>query len=406
MSRFLFSYARADWDQYLKRFYEDLGAAVRVQTGDVDPVGWMDQQRIDVGEQWYQVLFNQLQTAPVMVALYSPTYFQRPVCGQEWGVFHLRQQAFREQFQKPDYTPPVIIPVLWAPEDRVTPMLPKVAADVQYKHGDFDDLYGTEGLRFLMRQSRHRDRRRDFIDKLADKIVEAGKIALPRAPVTWQQVPDVFRSGPEPVPTGTRIGPMYVKFVYVAATRREWEEARVKAGRDGYQASALEWHPYHPEVQDAIALMAQEVTTSRRMLYQDIPFEPTSGSGLVRALEEAERNGNIIVFIVDPWTLRLEGYFSSMQTCDRASQSVQYMVACPWNPAQVPEADRVTLDNAVRSAFSARLERAPEYVLNPIPSAPDLKDRLATSLELMRKLRIAAQQPEAGGTALPLVSPN
>jgi FxsC-like protein len=194
--------------------------------------------------------------------------------------------------------------------------------------------------------------------------------------------------------------------VYVAATRTEWEAARVQAGRGGYQASALEWHPYHPEVQDAIALMAQEVTTSRRMLYQDIPFEPTSGPGLVRALEEAERNGNIIVFIVDPWTLRLEGYFSSMLTCDRASQGVQYMVACPWNPAQVPEADRVTLENAVRSAFSARLERAPEYVLNPIPSAPDLKDRLATSLELMRKIRIAAQEPEAGGTVLPLVSPN
>ncbi|HEX2209439.1 MAG TPA: TIR-like protein FxsC [Longimicrobium sp.] len=404
MSVFFFSYAREDHDQYLERFYEELSEEVRVRTGQ-NPPGFIDQQRIQVGEQWTQALFEALQTSRVLVAIYSPTYFGRPTCGREWGVFNLRQQAYREQFKRPDYTPPVILPVLWAPEENVEPVLPAITSAVQYKHADFGETYATEGLRVLMRQSRHRDRRRAFIEALAEKIVDAARIPVPRAPVQWDEVPNVFRPAVPP-PAGARVGPMYVKFVYVAATRAEWEAARLKAERGGYEGSALEWHPYHPEVQEAVALMAQEVTTSRRMLYQDIPFDAASASTLVQALEEAERNGNIIVMIVDPWTLRLEGYFASMLACDRASQCVQYVVACPWNPAQEPEPDRVTLENAVRSAFPLRLENKPDYILNPIPSAPDLKDRLADALELLRKLRIQAQQPEDGGSALPLVSPN
>lgn len=400
---FLLSYARKTRDEFLVRFFNHLAAEVTHQTGGDEP-GFMDTRAIEVGESWSRELFDALQSARVLVPVYAPQYFQRAICGQEWGVFHLRQEAYRIQFGRPDATPPVILPVLWTPEERIREQLPPVAAAVQYKHEDFDALYAREGLRHLMAISKHRDRYREIVRGLAKRVVDAAAIPLPRAALpSFDEVPNVFTP---PEGGGTRVGPLYVKFVYVAATEGEWKSAAVQTGRAGYgRYSALEWHPYHPEVQDAIGLIAQEVATSRRLLYQDIPVDANSPTALVGALEEAERNGNIIVLIVDPWTLRLEGYFRSMQECDALASRVRYVVACPWDPEQEKEM-RATLENALHSAFPLHQRHSPEYLLNPLASAPDLKDRLASSLEVMRKLRIAAQSPREGGSALPLVSAN
>ncbi|HEU0077485.1 MAG TPA: FxsC protein [Longimicrobiaceae bacterium] len=407
---FFLSYARVDRDPILDRFYAELNKEVRFRSGDANP-GFMDGWTIKVGESWEPALFDGLQSSAVLVPVYTATYFRRPVCGREWEVFRLRQHEYTVLFNQP--APPAILPLLWGALEDLPDPLPEVAAEIQHGHNEFGELYAQEGLRTLMSRTTHRKRYLDFLDAFAARIIELSRqYRLPRARLEKDAagreridtVEDAFRRGGGPE-RGDRIGPRYVKFVYVAATQQEI--AAMRKQHEAYSSkTALEWHPYHPPEKDEVVMLAQEVTFSRKFIYQEIPFDVRRNASLLKALEEAEQNGNLIVLIVDPWTLRLQGYFGSMQDCD-AHANLQYAVAVPWNLAD-PEtlAARDVLEATLANAFQHSSRKDPNYFLNPVGSADELKRRLAESLEFMSRARQAGQGPGSGegGPSLPLVS--
>src|SRR5512132_1470655 len=98
---FFFSYTRGNNDAYLRQFFKDLSEEVRIRKGlpkDKDtPVGFFDQQEIELGATWDQTIIDALQESKVMVSIYSPGYFQSQYCGKEWDVFMQRCRLYRER---------------------------------------------------------------------------------------------------------------------------------------------------------------------------------------------------------------------------------------------------------------------------------------------------------------------
>lgn len=68
---FFFSYTRANNDDYLKQFFEDLDDAVRLRRGQAQGtrVGFFDQVGLQLGDEWGDVLGEALQTSKTMVCL-------------------------------------------------------------------------------------------------------------------------------------------------------------------------------------------------------------------------------------------------------------------------------------------------------------------------------------------------
>src|SRR5437660_4800530 len=121
---FFLSYARIDRDNYLRRFVRLLSETIPRRTNvQLANIGFFDGKDIEPGDQWTTALETGLQTSRVLIALYSPNYFERPYCGKEWTIFRSRLQGVTPAGGAP---PPLIIPILWQPEKVLPPQLPDV----------------------------------------------------------------------------------------------------------------------------------------------------------------------------------------------------------------------------------------------------------------------------------------
>ena len=143
---FFFSYAHADYNDYLGTFYQNLEAEVRQLTGDpLSGIGFLDRKDIEHGATWDAALEQGLKNCRVFVPLYSPSYFRAQYCGKELAVFRerLHDYLLRSGAAVAD---PLILPVLWNPEDNVLPVIPTTINKIQYKHGSYPEPYLTEGV--------------------------------------------------------------------------------------------------------------------------------------------------------------------------------------------------------------------------------------------------------------------
>jgi hypothetical protein len=140
---FFFSYARADRSgagngllraqdagpgNSVDKFYNNLCDEVAALTGlrSVD-VGYYDVRNLELGVLWPKELMEALQSALVMVALFSPTYFSRPACGREFQVFRRRHEALTKNLGRT--TEPRVLPVLWVRPDITYDAVPVCSRD-------------------------------------------------------------------------------------------------------------------------------------------------------------------------------------------------------------------------------------------------------------------------------------
>lgn len=170
---FLLSYAREDAeDGYLPRFYDELVETIRPKRsrreGQPEAIGFLDREGIGVGDAWPSKLSEALRTSRVFVPIYSPSYFASEFCGKEWAVFERRLTELKPR-------PPLIMPVLWMPPERLPSPLPGSAANVQYDHRSFGEKYTNEGLWRLFKLGKFRDARRDFIDRFTDRLIDVAE---------------------------------------------------------------------------------------------------------------------------------------------------------------------------------------------------------------------------------------
>jgi FxsC-like protein len=398
--RFFFSYARVDREPYLEKFYKALVDNVRMKVGgDRKQIGFMDTEAIQLGQEWRPALAEALQTAKAFVPVYTASYFANEFCGKEWRITEDRRAAYAVATDLA--RPPVILPVLWVPPGTPGSTLPQVATDLQYSHESLGKLYVKEGMWQLMKRSKYRDAREEVINRLGDKILEvAQKYDLPSLPVAaFGQVQSAFHGSPCAAagapPNPAYVGPRYVQFIFVAGRRHDFELQKLRNKLDFYgTVGGLDWQPYLPEVAEEIALIAQGVATSEKLLSEVVPLD----ANLIQRLDAAERDNKIVAILVDTWTLRLEKYREFMREYDKRSYP-NCVVLIPWNfNDEETKLTQEVLQSAVQLTFVNRLlSKDPNSFFDTIGSPQDLRTNLSTALNTarMRILNIAEVKKKA-----------
>jgi FxsC-like protein len=390
---FFLSYARADRDPYLKKFVKTLSDTIRMRTGDTNAnIGFFDGDDIEVGSAWPAALEGGLQGSKIFLPLYTPTYFTKEYCGKEWAIFRSRLEPTR---QATNALPPVMIPVLWQPENVLPTPLPDAVSEVQYKHNDFGDVYAAEGLRQIMSLNKYRDRYKEFVVDLADKIIATAKTYgnIPPLPVVppIKTVPSAF-SPPPPAPVAippgiappvvaaqpsapapATGGPRYVQFIFVAGKRSEFIPPRDQYyGNDG-----PDWQPYLPDLQDEVAILAQDIASREKLRYEVVSFD----ADIEKKIRQADLDNKIIVVVLDTWTLQLQPYQNWLQQLDNI-ESKNCILLIPWNPKDADTvANRDTLEGILEGTFPNKTTpKDPNLFIDWVNSPDDLTTALREAL--------------------------
>jgi FxsC-like protein len=329
---FFFSYSRNDArDVYLNRFYEDLRHEVSTRGG----IGLAEAAFHDLGQppgvNWPRTTGDALGTCGVFVPVYSPHYFNSPICGQEWHVFSSRLEARSTGGGRRS-----IAPVWWVPP---AGEVPPVAQYLQDTRDQFGAEYREFGLRYLMQLNRNEEQYREFLVRFSVELIAAAAEPPPqRQVVDLLSAPNAFATGssvrvrrPRHAPGG---GPRAVTFVVVAAGREEM--ARIRTALDAYGDDWADWRPYHPDCRDPVAVRAQGVAAAQRMISGLMPADDSLGALLRAAKERSE----LVVLIVDPWVAALPSFRSLLADADDV-RTGHAVVLAPWEPPEsLPDSER------------------------------------------------------------------
>jgi FxsC-like protein len=362
-----FSYAHDDnkpsqgySDGLVKKFYDDLSDYIRrkVNLSGVE-VGFFDKEEIPLGAEWSRELSEAIQTSKIFVSIYSPTYFGKPFCGQEWTVFNLRQQAYAKEYGAKEPQP--MIPVLWEKEKYVLRDLPDPLKKYQYDHGVFGNNYLRYGLRQIISDENLRKiLYADFLDKFSDKLVEAVEShrEMPRFKTDrrLEEIKPVFPVAPTTAdaPLNARrsdANPRYVNFVFVVGRREEMQEARIRQKLEYYRESGREWTPYLPEVKDEIDLLVQRIVLRRDFSPENII---TLNDELLNHLKEAQNKNQIVVIVVDSWSLKIKNYHEWMNQFDDGT-FLNCIVVILWVNDDETINNRKELEKVVLGTFTSRI---------------------------------------------------
>lgn len=347
MPQFFLSYARDDVyvgdskDPLLDRFYGELASEVSFRGGGVMGLtGFLDREQ-QTGANWPVATGDALRNCAVFVPIYSPNYFSRPACGQEWHAFSRRLHAHKNATGTWLAS---ILPVWWVPPAQE---LPHVARYLQHTRDQFGAEYRSHGLRTLMMNSKYESQYKDFLERFALQVVAAASNPPPPlAALNLLAEPNGFTpagSGSSPrTATGTRAsGPKSVTFVVAAADRANMETVSIRTMLDAYGDDWADWRPFHPVCADPIVLRAQGVANAQKMISG---LKPADDS-LFALLDQASRRMELVVLIVDPWSVELPAYadlFTQLDTIRSGNSAILV-------PADGPEAEeRVTPETRLK----------------------------------------------------------
>lgn len=388
---FFLSYARRDavGNLYVERFHKQLAREIGRVAGlpakiANEEIGFFDTEGVKPGEPWPEKLAYAIQTSKVFVCLYSPAYFNSDYCGKELQAFRSRLAASTSP--SPSHAiPTLIFPVLWDRADRLPKVLPQVLKDIQYAHGSTDEIYKGEGLYQLLSLNKHRDRCSKFFDNMAAMIVQrVREHPLPPADflTPLHEIESAFNvqlenSQPErPVGQRGNMGPRTAEFVFVAANETEIRERRDRVEAYGSEGGR-DWRPY---LSKAVGFVGQTLSTQEELFYEDLPADDR----LLERLREAEKKKNIVVIVIDPWTIQLKSYQKRMLDYDK-NTFVNTEILIPWNEQdQETEQALKKLRSDIRQTFCRHYIVNTSYIHDSITSLADLERELAVAISRAR----------------------
>jgi FxsC-like protein len=415
---FFFSYTRGNNDPYLKRFFDDLSEEVRTLRGlpAGAEVGFFDQRDLELGEDWDAGLVDALQGAKVMVAIASPGYWKSEYCGKEWALFRARLSQAAGVGGRPA---PLLKPIVWVPfkiDD-----LPAEVTSGQLTFGDPLALHNERGLRYLLKQiQEQRTVYNDLVEALAREIVDAAdRHPLPplAAVPKLGNIAAAFAgrrpaaAGASAIATGTPSGPKHVAFIYVAAHPQSFGTAR--KAEPYVEAGGPDWKPFYPVNTTRVHRFVQSVVAGDDLDFtsETMPF----GSNLIARIDEAWRQRQIVVLVVDPWSVHWDAqraapeYQALLQQLD-SRLDYHWCVLVPWNDNDADAmADREAITATVRSTFDrhANLAPNPMFYRDGIRSADELKRSLGEVLTRLKeeiKKRAPVAMPIPAGPSKTVVT--
>jgi FxsC-like protein len=386
MAYFFFSHAREDWDQYMKRFYDELVKEVEGR-GKI-PAAFRDQEDVEPGDAWPPAMSKALASCRTFVYVHSFRYFQSDYCGKEWSIFRDRVLRYAKAFGPPEDRPRLMLPILWYPPD--PNIVPEVVAEVQYTHKDFGEIYSEEGLKQLIRlRSRHRTAYYDFLKNFTDKLLEVGaKWPLREEPniasikavdSAWLTKPPLAASASRsamPIRPLHRIppGPGHALFYYIAGPPSEYVGYRTEMRGYG-QVGGPDWSPYYPPPpEEKVASIVQKAVNDMNVVCYHSAVEDS----LADRIEEAQRNNNVVVIVIDPWSLQLERYRKILEACD-GRDFFNCAVLMAWNKndadsnREIEQLKSKIQNEVLKTKFA---NRASNYYWEPIGSREELMSTL------------------------------
>jgi FxsC-like protein len=376
---FFLSYARSNNDAYLVEFFEALSEQIRLIRGypKEQPVGFIDQREEQLGDDWDATIVDALQTSNVLLALASPGYFKSGYGLKEWALFEERCRAAAPAGK----SLPLVKPLIWVPFK--TADVPPALSIRQYTFGNPDALQNTRGVRYLLRQlQEHRKLYVDLVEALAQEILDAAD-AHPIGPLAnVPKLKDVRLPGEAvgsappaaeivvPSPTG----PKHVRFVYVAASPLQFGDARLP---DPYvDVGGPDWKPFYPDSMARVHRFVQSIVANEDLDFtsDELPFGPN----LLSEIDEAWRRRQIVVLIVDGWSLHWSADFRATLTQLDQRLDYHWCALVPWNDKDPDSlANRATIENAIKQTFGKhQFLNNPLFYRSGIRSADELKAAL------------------------------
>lgn len=395
MYTFFLSYARDNYNPLLQKFYEDLSQSVRNLLGvpNSQPVSFLDQEGIKLGQPWDPALVDALQASKVMVVIGSPLYFKQEYCGKEWAFFSRRLAAHAGAGGA---QAPLLKPVMWL--HYAFDQLPGHVAALHQTLGESKGLVNEKGLSFVLNKYGRRGTAYvDYVDALARDIVDAGKkhtlpplpgaLALADVDSAWLVAAPPPGAAPPPLPPPTAASSRKrVRFIYVAAHPSHFGGLR---NTDAYlDNGAGDWRPFFPaDARPVDPLLAQVATRDDLLFsYEEKAFD----ANLLQEISDALDRRQIVVIVVDPWTL----YWDSLQPTpiyNRILRELDQRIGYHWS-VLVPDTDgecaprREDIYAVVRKTFDlhANVLKNPTFYRDGITSAAELQTVVA---ELLTRLK-------------------
>jgi FxsC-like protein len=405
---FFLSYARANNDPYLRQFFDEVSQVIRDLHGSPPgaAVGFFDQRELELGEDWDASIVEALQTAKVIVPVFSPGFFKSEYCGKELALFRQRCAAAVGPGQA---LPPLMKPIIWVP--LAEGEIPPAAGIGQHSFGDPQALHNTRGFKYLLKQLQdHRTEYNDLVEKLGREIVAAGKRyplqRLSRVP-RLAEVASLWAPAPGPGGgTASLSGPKHVRLVYVAADPREFGDARSK---DAYvDSGGADWKPFLPASTVRIHRLVQNLVSSDDLDFtsEELPWSPN----LIAEIGAALDRRHIVVLIVDGWSVHWKGHYREVLKALDQRLDYHWCVLVPWNE-QDPDTvlKRQEIVAAINQTFDrhANLWRNPMFYRDAITSADGLKVALREVLTHLKdeiRKRAPVDMPVPTGPAKSLIT--
>jgi FxsC-like protein len=377
--QFVLSYARKDGREAVCRFFDDLCKRLkRIRPEFDDPPGFMD-SNLEVGDDWPEVLGEGLRTSPLLVPLYSPSFFTSPECGREVEIFLRRLEAVSSgrTFQ-------AIHPVIWL---RKNLSVPSMLTNIQYDSAKFPKEYGQLDLDRLIKVRDYESRYIEFVDAVADRLSDAipknSPVLPPAGPIKYRSTPSAWTRGGLAQSAGAAAaGPNTVQLAYIAASASELRDGQVRNAVDGYGDDPKDWRVFDPPVARPVGLLAPAIVVSEGYYYEPLPFD----EHLLERIRSAEQAHKIVVLIVDSWAIRLPAYRRLLQQFESYNYR-NCTVFVPLNCSDdetLATRDQLLLDLSSTFYFRSTTTKEAPFYRAPLASYEEFDAQLRKVLAALR----------------------
>jgi FxsC-like protein len=391
MATFFISYTQEDYrgsrDQsHLSEFLEKFEAVLRSRSEKSGKAVVFIDRNIAAGDNWSQNIEEALRTCEIFFSVESPAYFQRPFCDKEWNAFRQRlaEYALTRKEQK---LPPMHIRIPWVPiSGRARALLPPEAETIQDARNSLG-VHAESGLEPLFRGNKVAEYQ-DVLTKLVTSAMEArDNHVLPPAPdFNFSHVKRTFpfllqnqsAIGKE---RAVGMGSKFLRLGIIAGSREEIAHLRGEVV-DSYGDQSFEWQPFYPAVPKGIGPLVQEIAGAEGVASGYLQVE----GDLRVQLGDAEKDGVIVIFLVDPWVL--EPQFENWRSWLSHYDNMHYLTSClliPWPSDPQTRASKDRLLGEIRHVLRTAATREPRSFREAIKSRKGLESEVLKAIARARK---------------------
>jgi FxsC-like protein len=325
-----------------------------------------------------------LKTSQLLLAICSSSFYNSEYCGKEFAVFLDRLDKASKAHVGSKYR--AIFPIIWMPSKNE---MPKNIKRFQFAHAQLPKTYtDVDGLRPLFRLARNRDDALAFVSVLAKQMVDALAVPLPEAETlaSLDRMANAFAGGGPAMAHGNQPSVSkktnYARIIVVAGRKLELETVRTIVG--SYDSDGPMWRPFIPESDRNITAEAQVVVADENLVSDVVSVDDQ----LMEQIEKAENNNEIVLLLVDPWTLLLPQYADWMKPFDKRFSANCALIAIRNGNDEETKRRSADLENVLGEVFPIKINFAPPgHVFSGVQSRNELLFHLKQAIT-EAKLRI------------------